>query len=229
MMSEYRKLWFYVLKYSFRKGVIMDIKNKIIFITGANRGIGKSLVRAALEKGAKKVYATTRSKISNLEIEDERVIHFQLDITNPMQIDEVVKKTNDTQILINNAGVLSQGTILDGELDMIHYDMNANYFATINMMRAFVPILGKSQSSAMVNIISITAYANFPFIAGYSASKAALHSATQAVRIELSKKGIAVFSVNPGAIDTDMNKGSDMEMTSIEKAELSAITGIISN
>lgn len=207
----------------------MDIKNKIIFITGANRGIGKSLVRAALEKGAKKVYATTRSKISNLEIEDERVIHFQLDITNPMQIDEVVKKTNDTQILINNAGVLSQGTILDGELDMIHYDMNANYFATINMMRAFVPILGKSQSSAMVNIISITAYANFPFIAGYSASKAALHSATQAVRIELSKKGIAVFSVNPGAIDTDMNKGSDMEMTSIEKAELSAITGIISN
>ncbi|EQC48911.1 putative short chain dehydrogenase [Bacteriovorax sp. BSW11_IV] len=81
----------------------------------------------------------------------------------------------------------------------------------------------------MVNIVSIAAYSNFPFIAGYSASKAALYSATQAALIELSKKGIAVFSVNPGAIDTDMNKGSDMEMTSIEKAELSAITGIISN
>lgn len=201
----------------------MELNNKVVFITGTNRGIGKSLVKSALDKGAKKVYATSRSLSKSFDFKDERVISLELDITDIKRIEEVTDIASDTQVLINNAGVLSQGNILEGGLEKIHLDMDVNYFSTINMMRAFVPILERNQPSAIVNIVSIAAYVNFPFIAGYSASKAALYSATQAARIELEKKGIEVFAVNPGAIDTDMNKGSDMEMTSPEDVAISIL------
>lgn len=192
----------------------MKFEGKIVFITGTNRGIGKSLVRAALDMGAKKVYATARNLSALSDFNDERVVKIELDITNKDQIYQARAQAQDTQILINNAGVVSPGNILDGDIEKIKYDMDVNYFSTINMMRAFVPVLEKNNEPRIVNIVSIAIYANFPFIAGYSASKAALYSATQAARIELSKKGIVVHAVNPGAIDTDMNKGSNMDMTS---------------
>lgn len=192
----------------------MKFEGKIVFITGTNRGIGKSLVRAALDMGAKKVYATARNLSALSDFNDERVVKIELDITNKEQIYQARAQAQDTQILINNAGVVSPGNILDGDIEKIKYDMDVNYFSTINMMRAFVPVLEKNNEPRIVNIVSIAIYANFPFIAGYSASKAALYSATQAARIELSKKGIVVHAVNPGAIDTDMNKGSNMDMTS---------------
>lgn len=187
-------------------------KNKVMLITGANRGIGKSLVKTALAAGAAKIYATSRS-INNLpDFMDKRVIPIKLDITDTNQIREVVTETADIQILINNAGVLSQGTILEGDLMEISNDMNVNYFGTLNMMKAFAPILIKNSPSRIINIVSIVAYSPLPSIAEYSASKAALLSATHSARTELSKKGVLVHSVNPGAIDTDMNKGSDWNM-----------------
>ncbi len=187
------------------------LQNTTIFITGANRGIGKSLVKAALAKGAGKVYAASRD-INNLpDFKDNRVIPIELDITNTDLVAHAAEIASDTKVLINNAGVLSPGTILEGDMEGKQKDMEVNYFATINMMRAFVPILEKNIPARIVNVASIAAYSPLPFIAGYAASKAALFSATQAVRIELAKKGITVHAVNPGAIDTDMNKGSEME------------------
>lgn len=201
----------------------MNFKGKIIFITGTNRGIGKSLVKAALAMGAKKVYATARNLSTLADFNDDRVVKLKLDITNAEQIQKVVGQAIDTQILINNAGVISPGNILDGDMEKIKYDMHVNYFSTINMMRAFVPVLEKNNEPRIINIASIAIYVNFPFIAGYSASKAALYSATQAARIELAKKGIVVHAVNPGAIDTDMNKGSTMDMTSPDDVALSIL------
>jgi len=190
---------------------MQTLKDKVILITGANRGIGKSLVKASLEKGASKIYATSRDLSKMPNFGDNRVIPLALDITNSSQISKVAEITKDTQILINNAGVLSAGTILEGETNVMENDMNVNYYGTVNMMRAFAPILEKNSPARIVNIVSIAAYSPLPFIAGYAASKTALLSATQSVRIELAKKGITVHSVNPGAIDTDMNKGSGME------------------
>ncbi len=187
------------------------LQNKTILITGANRGIGKSLVKAALAKGASKIYATSRDLNNLPDFEDNRVIPLKLDITDNNQIKHIAAKASDTQVLINNAGILNSGTVLDGDMEGKQKDMEVNYFATINMMRAFAPVLEKNTPARIVNVASIAAYSPLPFIAGYAASKAALFSATQAVRIELAKKGITVHAVNPGAIDTDMNKGSEME------------------
>lgn len=190
------------------------IKDKIVLVTGANRGIGKALVQASLKKEAKKVYATCRDLSKMPNFGDKRVIPLELDITNNKQVIEVASRANDAQILINNAGVLNEGTILDGEWDRIKTDMNVNYFGTVGMMREFTDVLQRNAPSKIVNITSIVAYSPLPSIAGYSASKAALLSATYAARIELAKKGVMVHAVNPGAIDTEMNKGIDWDMPS---------------
>ncbi len=193
------------------------LKNKVVLITGANRGIGKSLVKACLEKGARKIYATARDVNKIPDFGNDRVVALTLDITDNTQILEVLEKTKDTEVLINNAGVLSPGNILEGEINAIENDMNVNYLGTIQMMQAFAPILEKNTPSKIINIASIVAYSPLPSIAGYSASKTALYSATLSVRIELEKKGVTVHAVNPGAIDTDMNKGSDWEMPSSDE------------
>lgn len=193
---------------------MQTLENKVILITGANRGIGKSLVKAALEKGAGKIYATSRDISKMPAFGDNRVIPLKLDITNPTQIKEVATQASDVQILINNAGILDAGTILEGEMDSIERNMDVNYYGSVNMMKAFAPVLEKNPPSRIINITSIVAYSPLPRIAGYSASKAALLSATYSARIELAKKNITVHAVNPGAIDTDMNKGSDWDMPS---------------
>lgn len=191
---------------------MQTLKDKVILITGANRGIGKSLVQSALDKGAAKIYATYRDSSKMTDFGDNRVIPLELDITNKLQIARLIELTSDTQILMNNAGVLSAGTVLEGEMNGMENGMNVNYFGTINMMRAFAPVLEKNSPACIVNVVSIAAYSPLPTIAGYAASKAALFSATLSARIELAKKGITVHMVNPGAIDTDMNKGSDWDM-----------------
>ncbi|WP_169513437.1 SDR family oxidoreductase [Flexithrix dorotheae] len=188
------------------------MKDKVILITGANRGIGKSLVKSSLEKGAGKIYATSRDLSKMPDFGDERVVPLALEITDNTQILKVAEQTKDVEVLINNAGILSQGNILEGEISAVKNDMNVNYYGTISMMRAFAPILEKNAPAKIVNIVSIVAYSPLPSIAGYSASKTALYSATLSVRIELAKKGITVHAINPGAIDTDMNKGSNWDM-----------------
>jgi NAD(P)-dependent dehydrogenase (short-subunit alcohol dehydrogenase family) len=193
---------------------MQTLQDKVVLITGANRGIGQSLVKASLEKDARKIYATGRDLSKMPNFGDDRVMSLELDIVNNKQITQTIEHASDTQILINNAGVLSIGTILGGEMKGMENDMNVNYYGTINIMRAFAPILEKNAPARIVNIVSIVAYSPLPSIAGYSASKSALYSATLSARIELAKKGITVHAVNPGAIDTDMNKGSDWDMPS---------------
>ena len=190
------------------------LKDQVILITGANRGIGKSLVEEALKKCARKIYATSRDLSNIPNFRDDRVVALELDITNIHQIAKLKEATRDVQILINNAGSLNKGTILKGEINGIEADMKTNYYGTVAMMREFASILENNAPSKIVNIVSIAAYSPLPSIAGYAASKAALFSATLSARIELAKKGIIVHMVNPGAIDTDMNKGIDWDMPS---------------
>jgi NAD(P)-dependent dehydrogenase (short-subunit alcohol dehydrogenase family) len=193
---------------------MQTFKDKVILITGANRGIGKSLVKSSLEKGARKIYATSRDLSKMPNFGDERVVTLELNITDNTQILKIAEQTKDVEVLINNAGILSQGNILEGEISAVENDMNVNYYGTINMMRAFAPILEKNAPAKIVNMVSIAAYSSLPFSAGYSASKSALFSATQSVRIELVKKNILVQAINLGAVPTDMTKGMPFDMPS---------------
>jgi len=192
----------------------MNFTNKTVFISGANRGIGKALVQSLLQRDVRRVYAASRNLDNLPNFADERVVHLPLDITNMDQVLAAARSAQDTDILINNAGAATYTSLYEGNLDGVKHDMNTNLYGTLNMMRSFVDVLETKSNPAIVNIVSIAAFVNFPFLGGYSASKAALFSASQGARLELAAKGIAVHTVNPGPIDTDMTKNVEMEKTS---------------
>ncbi len=194
----------------------MNFENKIVLVTGSNRGIGKALVTDLLNRGVKKIYAAARDLTSLPDYADSRITPLELDITNDSQIEQAAISANDIDMLVNNAGTLSFVSALTGPMADIRHDMEVNYFGLLKMMRAFVPVLETKTEPAIINVASIASFVNFPFHGGYGASKAAAFSITQCARIELQKKGINVHSINPGPIDTDMTKDIAMDKASPE-------------
>lgn len=194
----------------------MQLKDKVIIITGANRGIGKSLVEAALTHGAKKIYATARKTEELPNFGDARVVPLKLDITDRAQVKKAAEQANDVQVLINNAGALAFASVIEGPMEMLMRDMEVNYFGTLNVTRAFVPVIAGNNGGAIASISSVVGLASMAGIGGYCASKAALFSAIQAMRTELKPKNIEVYGIYPGAIDTDMARSMQMDKTSPE-------------
>ena len=133
---------------------------------------------------------------------------------------------DDVDLLINNAGVLSFGSLADASADDIRRDMEVNYFGTLGVVRAFLPALKRSGNADIVNVASIVSFVSFPMLGGYSASKAALYSMTQGLRTELAPLGIRVHSVNPGPIDTDMAADIELDKTSPEETARNILAGI---
>jgi short-subunit dehydrogenase len=150
----------------------------------------------------------------------------QLDITVTDQINQAAKLANDVDILINNAGVAAFASLLDGPDELLRRDMETNYFGTLDMVRHFVPVLDTRLNAAIVNIVSIVAFVNFPVVGGYSASKSALFSLSQGFRNELLGKNIAVHTVNPGPIDTALAAEFPMEKASTESTVDNMLTAL---
>lgn len=188
------------------------IKNSVLFVTGASheKGIGQALIEEALSRGAKKVYASARraSQLDDLVAKHHgKVIAIELDVTNENQIQAAVKDAGDTQILINNAGLCGfSGCTHNFCEETTRAEFEVNFFAPLKLMHAFSEEIIRNKPGAFVNVISIAALSPFPPAMGYSASKAALYSLTQAARVELYPHQIPVYAAFPGPIDTNMAK-----------------------
>lgn len=207
----------------------MKIQNATALVTGANRGIGKAVVLKLLERGVKRVYCGARNpeQLKDLVRENgDRVVPLEVDVTKPEQVQKAAEMVPGLDLLINNAGVLHWAGFCEGGLDDIRQDMETNYFGTLSMVRAFLPKLEKSENAAIVNLGSIVSFGSMAPIAGYSASKAAEHSLTQALRIELGPRGIEVIGVYPGPVDTDMAKDLEMDKTPASSVAEAIVEGI---
>ena len=193
----------------------VNVKDAVVFVTGANRGIGRAIAEEALARGSRKVYAAARdvSGVKDLVDQDpERVVAIQLDVTNSEQIASAASQAQDVQILINNAGVAGySGFIYHHDQEAAHREMQTNYFGPLNVSRAFANAIIGNGNGAVATVVSVGGLSNFPPAATYSASKAAAHSLTQGMRAELAPQGVAVFGIYPGPIDTDMAAGLDFE------------------
>jgi len=205
----------------------MNLDNKTLFVTGSNRGIGNAIVVALLKHPVRKIYAAARRLEDLPAFNDNRVVPIKLDIGDPGQIQQAVALAEDVEILINNAGVMSFAGAVSGESDLLKQDMEVNYFGTLNLSRSFIPVLEKQEESAIVNLLSVLSLASMAGVAGYCASKAALFSATQAMRTELKAKNISVRGVFPGPIDTDMAKGLAFPKTSVQVTAENIVAGIL--
>jgi NAD(P)-dependent dehydrogenase (short-subunit alcohol dehydrogenase family) len=184
----------------------MNITGSTALVTGANRGLGARLVAELLRRGAAKVYAASRAAGAPV-LADPRVHALTLDVTDQASVDAAAKAAPDVTLLINNAGVLGFGGVLDGDLATFDRDLHTNYLGTLRVTRAFVPGLTAHGGGAIANVLTLVALAPVGAMAGYCASKAAAHSMTQALRAQLRGTGIQVIGAYPGGIDTDMLAG----------------------
>ena len=198
----------------------MNIANKTVLITGANRGIGQALVAEALRRGAKRVYAGTRSALQH---PDKRVTPLTLDVTNALQIQQAVNKVDNLDVLINNAGIAIYDDLSNS--DVIEQHLAVNLLGMFKVTRAFLPLLSRSKG-AIVNNLSMVALAPVPVISAYSISKAAAFNMTQALRALLARQGVTVHGVVLGPIDTDMNRGFDIPKASPESAAQGIFDGL---
>jgi NAD(P)-dependent dehydrogenase (short-subunit alcohol dehydrogenase family) len=174
------------------------IAGKSVLVTGANRGLGRTLVDEALKRGAGRVYAASRQPLAHA---DTRVTPVILDVTDPAQIQGAFEQVDSLDILINNAGVSVPDDLSDRSAFEQH--LAVNLYGTLDVTRAFLPSLTRSQG-AVVNVVSVGALAAVPVLPAYSVSKAAAMSLTQSLRALLAGQGVSVQAVLPGPIDTDM-------------------------
>jgi NAD(P)-dependent dehydrogenase (short-subunit alcohol dehydrogenase family) len=198
----------------------MSIAHKTVLVTGANRGLGRALVAEALSRGAKRVYAASRTP---MVVPDERVTPLILDVTEPAQIHEAVDQVESLDILINNAGVSVPDDLSDRSAFERH--LAVNLYGTLDVTQAFLPSLTRS-AGAVVNVVSLSAVAAVPVLPAYSASKAAAFSLTQSLRALLAGRGVSVHAVMPGPIDTDMVRDLPIPKATPESVARSILDGI---
>lgn len=181
----------------------MDVSGAVVLITGAGGGIGRAATQAFVDAGAAKVYAATRVHGADGAFMHDRVEAVHLDLTDQASIAAAAARCGDVTVLVNNAGINNNGPILGApDPDWARREIEVNYLGTLDVMRAFAPILGANGGGAMVNVLSILSRINHPGMGSYCASKAALYSATQAVRAQLRGQGTFVCAFMPGAVDT---------------------------
>ncbi len=196
------------------------LTDKTILVTGANRGIGQALVIAALERGAKRVYAGIRQPMAH---GDERVRPVGLDVTNRSQIDAAARVVDSLDLLINNAGVGFYDDLSDRAALETH--LAFNLFGAYDMIEAFLPALTNSHG-AVVNVVSIASLAALPIIPSYSVSKAAAFSLTQNLRPLLAGRGVTMHAALVGPTDTEMSRGFEVPKVSRGYAAAAILDGV---
>lgn len=211
-----------------------DVKNKVALITGANRGIGESIVDAFFDHGVAKVYAAVRDLNLAKTLQQkygDRVVPVYLDLEKPETIDAAADVAKDVQIVVNNAGVLrNSNPLADDAIESLDYEMRINVLGLMRMAKAFAPGLKQNGGGAFVQLNSVASLKCFVDFATYSASKAAAYSITQGLREQLGSQGTAVLSVHPGPIATDMaNSAGFMEMAEPPSVVAEGIVSALKN
>ena len=187
-----------------------SIENRTVLVTGANRGIGKSIVQEFLNNGASKIYAAARNieSLNTLltEVENtDKVVPILIDLNKPETISAAAEVADDVEVVVNNAGMLNVANpIADDAVKFLQEEMEVNVYGLMHMAKAFAPVLKANDGGALVQLNSVASIKNFADMSTYSASKAASYSMTQALRDVLKEQGTKVVSVHPGPIATDM-------------------------
>ena len=178
------------------------IKGSVVLITGATGAIAKALIAELKARGAAKIYAAARD-VSGLAA-SQGLVPIKMDVTSDAEVAAAAKAAGDVTLLINNAGINHNTAFMVApDLAIAREEIEINYLAPLRVTKAFAPALIKNKG-AVLNLLTILARVNLPFMGSYCASKAAGLSLTQGLRGELTPKGVRIAAALPGAIDTRM-------------------------
>ena len=185
------------------------LRDRAILITGANRGLGAALCETILQYSPQIIYAGYRR--SPGEIADDRVRWIPFDIEQVDSVAKLIHSIPEVDVVINNAGKLIP-TDADPtrELDNLKSMMDLHLYGPLRIIDTLLPLLKKSAQPIIVNMISMAAFASVGGCEAYCTSKAALHTATQGLRIK--HPDIQCVGVYPGPTATDMTTGSPVAL-----------------
>ncbi|MFJ3762787.1 SDR family oxidoreductase [Streptomyces sp. NPDC090080] len=178
-----------------------SILGSVALVTGGHRGIGKAYVDELLARGAAKVYATGRKPVVT---EDSRIVDVLLDVTDASSVRALAERLQDVGIVINNAGVLHAAPLLRSDMQQVKDTFATNVLGPLRIAQSFAPTLARAGGGALVNMHSILSWGAGAGI--YGASKAALWSLTNSLRIELAAQHTQVVGVHVGFVDTEMTE-----------------------
>jgi NAD(P)-dependent dehydrogenase (short-subunit alcohol dehydrogenase family) len=190
----------------------MQIEGKRVLISGAGRGLGRTLVASFVAAGASEVLAGTRNQEARDSLQHdfrERVRPVQLDVTSDADVDAVAR-LGAIDILVNNAGIACFGNPLTMSFDDVQNEVAVNYLGVLRLTRAIVPGMIAQRDGMIVNVATAFAKVNLPLVGSYCATKAALLSLGQALRAHLADDGVRVITVMPTTFDSDMSRGADV-------------------
>lgn len=187
-----------------------QIQGATAVVTGGQKGLGKAIVDELLARGAAKVYATSRRPEPST---DPRVVVVEAEVTDGDSVTRLAALAGDATIVVNNAGVTGGKSLLHSDLDEIRSVLETNLFGPLHVTRAFAPQLA---GGTLVNVASVLSW--LPGFGAYGVSKAALWSATNSLRAELSEQDTNVIGVYLGYTDTPMV--ADLEVPKNDPADV---------
>lgn len=178
---------------------MVAVSGKTVLVTGGRRGIGSALVDEVLSRGAAKVYSTAREQYS-----DSRagVVSVPLEVRDERSVAALAAIAADVDIVVNNAGILLPGSLLTGDFDDITTTFDINTLGPLRVIRTLAPILAANGGGALVNVHSALSWVGGS--GAYGASKAAIWSLSNSLRLELRAQGTQVLGVHVGFVDTEM-------------------------
>ena len=200
-----------------------DLTGRSVLITGANRGLGAALCKTILQYSPKIIHAGYRTTPGDFE--DPRISWCQLDIQDEASVATAAASVSELDVLINNAGTLIPTTTdLAQESANLETMMELHLHCPLKLINALLPALRASSQPMIVNMISMAAFASVPGCEGYCTSKAALHAATQGLRLKHPQ--IQCVGVYPGPTATDMTAGSTAPLADAMESAARIVAGL---
>jgi short-subunit dehydrogenase len=180
---------------------------KVVLITGASSGIGKSIGEFLHSKGFI-VYGTSRNP-ENVTNSIFPLVALDVRDVNSIQkaVSDVIQKSGRIDVVINNAGVGITGPLEEIPIAEIKNNFETNFFGPIEVMKAVLPQMRAQKLGLIINITSIAGYMGLPYRSIYSASKGALEIITESLRMEVKSFGINITNVAPGDFATNIAAG----------------------
>ncbi|SFC53385.1 Short-chain dehydrogenase [Microbulbifer thermotolerans] len=191
------------------------VPDRVALITGCSTGIGRELALALHRRGTI-VIATARRPESLQELADLGIATEALDVNSQADINRVVHALKTAygrlDILINNAGFGQMGPLLELDTRTLENQFRTNVFAPMALIRACAPLMKSERRGLICNIGSVSGVMPTPFSGAYCASKAALHTLSDVLRLELRPFGIRVMTVQPGAIASEFGRHAEVSL-----------------
>lgn len=200
------------------------IAGATVLVTGGSRGIGRALVEGLYERGAKKVYATARDAST---VRHPEAVPLALEVTDPASVAAAAALAQDVTVLINNAGQAVNASFLGSPVEDVRREFETNFYGPLLTARAFVPIIERNGGGHLLNVHSVLSW--LALAGSYSASKAALWSQTNSLRLELRPRGIAVTGLHVGYVDTELVTHVNAPKTDPAEVARQALDGIEAN